>query len=481
MRTTRLAPILFAAAAFTCAELAATARAADPPRTRPQFARAISELTVGMPEKDVLRQLGRPDDVRTEHDPGGISTVGTKEIWRYGTSGHLTTATLGQIYIDKNDQVQYVFGKGTPPPKGMFEEKNLRVVLDALGEVPSYNAGWRYNPREVIRAVNLLQPLGKEKSLAAIDEFLRVASHFHDSGREGVFLVLRTLFDVPADPGYMPPMLVGAPTPAEPDGHSLLPRFPIAIEGDIPFLLVEGYSLAGFPEQPESHVAYFRKHGQVRAKPLAPSDRPFVELETLARSPHDENRRKFFGEQLLRLADTVYRVEPEERTGELLPFGDKDAAKRNRIIEEATALRIRWDANAQQYTFLNGISLPKPPRRYYRREIWRPAVAGLDAELTLERLGPHYVSLSLVEKYQVGKADPVGVFRVFDVTAKGKPLAELATAGGKWAGGEAPSGISNGTVATSISGKYFRLNEGGQVQVELTVDKRPQLSPTFRP
>ena len=50
-----------------------------------------------------------------------------------------------------------------------------------------------------------------------------------------------------------------------------------------------------------------------------------------------------------------------------------------------------------------------------------------------------------MEKYQVGKADPVGVFRVFDVTAKGKPLAELATAGGKWAGGEAPSGISNGT------------------------------------
>jgi len=113
--------------------------------------------------------------------------------------------------------------------------------------------------------------------------------------------------------------------------------------------------------------------------------------------------------------------------------------------------------------------------------MWRPAVAGLDVELTLERLGPHYVSLSLVEKYEVGKTGPVAVFRVFDVTAKGKPLAELATAGGKWAGGEAPGGISNGTVATSISGKYFRLNEGGQVQVELTVDKRPQFSPTFRP
>ena len=362
MRTTRLAPVLFAAAAFTCAELAATARAADPPRTRPQFARAISELTVGMPEKDVLRQLGRPDDVRTEHDPGGISTVGTKEIWRYGTSGHLTTATLGQIYIDKNDQVQYVFGKGTPPPKGMFEEKNLRVVLDALGEVPSYNAGWRYNPREVIRAVNLLQPLGKEKSLAAIDEFLRVASHFHDSGREGVFLVLRTLFDVPADPGYMPPMLVGAPTPAEPDGHSLLPRFPIAIEGDIPFLLVEGYSRPGSPNSLSRMLRTSENMGRCVQSPLSLSDRPFVELETLARSPHDENRRKFFRGTTAAACGHCVPRRTRRRTASHCRLVT-NAAKRIESSKKPRPSEFVRTPTPSNTRSSDGISLPKPPRR----------------------------------------------------------------------------------------------------------------------
>jgi hypothetical protein len=33
---------------------------------------------------------------------------------------------------------------------------------------------------------------------------------------EGIILVLRTLFDLPADPGYMPPMHVAPPqTPAQ--------------------------------------------------------------------------------------------------------------------------------------------------------------------------------------------------------------------------------------------------------------------------
>ena len=57
--------------------------------------------------------------------------------------------------------------------------------------MPSYDAGYHYNPLAVIRVVNALQPLGKDKALAALDEYLRVASDFHSPAREGVFLVLR--------------------------------------------------------------------------------------------------------------------------------------------------------------------------------------------------------------------------------------------------------------------------------------------------
>ena len=55
--------------------------------SRLEIAEAAGELRRGMSEADVRRLLGPPDDIRTQHDPGGISTVGTKEIWRYGTSG----------------------------------------------------------------------------------------------------------------------------------------------------------------------------------------------------------------------------------------------------------------------------------------------------------------------------------------------------------------------------------------------------------
>ena len=93
--------------------------------------------------------------------------------------------------------------------KSLPEERELRRLLDILGQVPSYNAGRRYNPRTVIRAVNALLPLGKDKALATIEEFLRVTGFWEHNEGEGMFLVLRTLFDVPKDPGYMPPMMVG--------------------------------------------------------------------------------------------------------------------------------------------------------------------------------------------------------------------------------------------------------------------------------
>src|SRR5262245_43752408 len=70
-------------------------RDAERPRTRHGFARAMAKVKEGMTEKDVLALLGKPEDVRAQTDPGGISTTRTREIWRYGTAGHLTFPTLG--------------------------------------------------------------------------------------------------------------------------------------------------------------------------------------------------------------------------------------------------------------------------------------------------------------------------------------------------------------------------------------------------
>jgi len=82
-----------------------------------------------------------------------------------------------------------------------------------LDEVPSYNSGPNYNPQKVIRAVNLLQPLGKTKAIAVLQEYLRIVPRNQKVGREGTFLVMRVLFNVPKEAGYLPEMGVGGDTP----------------------------------------------------------------------------------------------------------------------------------------------------------------------------------------------------------------------------------------------------------------------------
>jgi hypothetical protein len=61
-----------------------------------------------MTREEVEEIMGKPDDVITRYDPGGIPG----EIWYYGANGHLTTATLGSICINENGKVQVVFGGG---------------------------------------------------------------------------------------------------------------------------------------------------------------------------------------------------------------------------------------------------------------------------------------------------------------------------------------------------------------------------------
>jgi hypothetical protein len=188
-----------------------------------------------------------------------------------------------------------------------------------IDQAPSYDSGYHYDPLAVIRIVNCLQPLGKNKALAAIDEYLRVASDFDSPAREGVFLVLRVLFDVPAHPGQMPQMLVGAPWPAPPEDPKRLPRYPILLQDDVPLMLVSGYMLAGFPEQPESHVKYFRKKGRLRDKPLVPGNAPLGLLDSWAKNAgwlyekdSASDGKLLIANQILNMVDSVYRRDTDE-------------------------------------------------------------------------------------------------------------------------------------------------------------------------
>ncbi len=124
-----------------------------------------------------------------------------------------------------------------------------------------------YHPGHVIEAVNALQPLGKEPALARIESFL--AGSGRSRQPHGLFWVLRVLYDLPAGVAF-PPVLLGTPNLPPPEAAGILPRFPIVILRDIPFLLVRGYVLRGLSEPVHAHVDFFRAHGILRAQPLTP-------------------------------------------------------------------------------------------------------------------------------------------------------------------------------------------------------------------
>lgn len=302
-------------AALTFGTLSAMDGGAAPGRSatrdRRTFAAALATIRKGMTAAQVVRILGAPDDVRTQSDPGGILTTDTSEALRYGTNGHLSCASLGQVYLNRGRAVQYVFGgRGTPPSPDLIAEPELRRLLSLLFNVGSYNGGYNYNPLAVIRAVDALHAVGRDKALATIGEYLRISSPMDDPGREGTFLVMRTLFDAAPESGGLPTMRVGAPAFDEPEDSRVTSRFPVLIEDDIPLLEVIGYNLAGLAERPESHLAWFRAHGVLRSRPLRPTDRPLETLDRLLmKCRSDRFLPTLLVNQFLALLGSVYRVQ----------------------------------------------------------------------------------------------------------------------------------------------------------------------------
>jgi hypothetical protein len=344
-------------------------------RDRREFAKSMTKIKEGMPEKEALQILGKPDDIRTEADKGGITTSRTREIWRYGTNGHLTFPTLGCVYIDDDGKVQYFYGGGPEPfNPSLPPDEKLVDLLRLIDRAPRLE-GYHYDPLTIIQIVNALQPLGKETALAVIDEYLRVApSDFDCPAREGLFLVLRVLFDVPDNPGYMPRMFVGAPGPREPTDPKRIPRFPVLLLDDVPLMLVSGYSLGGAPEPVEHHVEYFRKNGRLRANPLSPTNDPLRIYDKFQESflwvfTEDEYwlkmGRMMVMNQLLRLIDTVYHFEPDSHGDGI--SSDKELAPQWKAHAAAIAkLEFAWDRKTNQYRFKDGSTLPSAPKKPLR-------------------------------------------------------------------------------------------------------------------
>ncbi len=438
---------------------------------RIDFARAMRTVSAGMQADDVVRSLGKPDDIRTQFDPGGISTSRTTEIWCYGTSGHLTFPSLGCVFMEAGG-AQYIHGgKGTPIDPAMFNETELRGLLQRLDDLSQCRGK---NPLLSIQLVNSLQALGKDRSLAVIAEYLRVSSD--DLGdRNPLFILLRLLFEVPEDPGFMPRMMVGQPSVKEPDDRKLIPLFPVVLLDDIPLNLVIGYSLAGTPQPVEAHLDYFRKSGKWRERPLHPSNQPLELLAALEGSPqwiygeprngkNHEWEKNQLAEQLLGLIRTVYRIETDQ-DGRMIPRDRFDPERWDKIVKEVTALNIRWDIAKNIYVLADGSSLPKVKKPIHMRRIWKIPGLSRDADLIFERKNKDCIQLRL-ERSGLPRWD--AVVKVYQTDSRDKPLARYRIS------------RSDGSVSSQTTQDVF-LTAGDSVQAEITMNGETTKSPVFNP
>lgn len=424
---------------------------AAPPPTRAQFAAKLARVKPGMTADQVEALLGAPDDIKTERDPGGISAARTVEIWRYGARGHLAFATLGAVHLQADRTVQYVFG-GRGKPLTAMPEPELRRLLELLAAVPSYDD--TLEPLALVRAVNALHALGKDRALAVVDEFLRVSSWLDDPGREGVFLVMRALFDVPA--AGMPPMMVGAPSPAPPQDPALAPRFPLVIVDDVPFKLVRGYMLAGHAEPPEDDVAAFRKVGVVRKRPLAPTPRALDAIDAWLAGPDARILgvdRAYVMDQALRLFGTVF-VPADRGPDTWIPDPTRWAVHRAAV----RALRATWNTAQQRFELPGGKTVPPPPP-HGQRVWWDLGLPRTTrSRVTFERLDDRLVEVEV----RIEGAAAGGAVRLVD------------PATGAVRGTVAFTGISGGG---TVSGQRLALPRGQAIRPELGSTRGPVLTP----
>jgi hypothetical protein len=307
---------------------------------RHKFAKRLSTIKEGMKKAEVLRILGKPDDHGGPDDFIGAVPMGCTEIWAFGTNGHGTFPMLGAIYFNKaNEVIGTRGGHGTPPPTSMFTEVELRKLLTLIVGPRRWDPAW------AIKVVNTLQPLGKRKALAAIEEFARVSDYLDDLE---MMLMLQVLFEVPKDPGYMAetPYPVTPPNPKD----RRVPRYPILILGDVPLLIASGLPFSSGPgPDVGKQIAFFRDHAKIRAQPLQPTDKPlrlYSEWKTYDWLYRDSKYLEY-------ITPGAIPMGVERQLGELVK-----TVYRGDIKHGTLARPIRWDIKRNMYTFLDGTTLP---------------------------------------------------------------------------------------------------------------------------
>ncbi|MBV8880878.1 MAG: hypothetical protein JO332_12985 [Planctomycetaceae bacterium] len=234
-------------------------------------------------------------------------------------------------------------------PRSSFE------ALRILHRSPTANGPASVDPVRLIRAVNAVLALGTEapSALKAYDDLSRQLPF--EEVRKHSIDEYRILPVVQLAGGKPSPFLLGDGGVEIPEA-SAWPLFPLTVEGDVPFLVVTDYQLAGRPEDVRARLG---PELRVQGKPLSPSLNPVEAVERLTASARwalllsgqsarrgVELKRRVRNQALEALAP-IYRP-PDEYSPRSCCEDPSEAAWRE-VVAEVRAMEIRWDPGRQDF------------------------------------------------------------------------------------------------------------------------------------
>jgi hypothetical protein len=226
------------------------------------------------------------------------------------------------------------------------------------GELEFINSarGWPFAYPDgvaLIRAVNALRPLGKERALAVLERYIQFARDRGDligHDQEVVFWIVRVLFEpIRLDNRIPEPAIAVFLVPRDSVEALNWPLNPMAVSADIRFMVGRRIGMGGHPEQPASHIRWARLHGVIRDDPLVPTANPLAAAEKILSSRRFQALDYFARTQ----ATMSVRSQALAMVEGLLPLTGKRENVRDdqwkALLKAAAERGIHWDAKREKF------------------------------------------------------------------------------------------------------------------------------------
>jgi hypothetical protein len=318
------------------------------PEAKPDWSEGMNQRDTVF-KKGIVQQSGefklRIDLRKTKQDRARA------QLFQFGVALAIHTATGGTrqtiVWNSRSPAIPAASSMLTVPAA-----PELSRELDLINRT----SGWPFsNPdgTDLIRAVNSLQRLGKDKALAVLEKYLELVSQadYRDE-QDIVFWIVRLLFE-PIQPNkpLRPPAIAVLLDDREVAEVDKWPLNPIGVIDDMPFMLGRRINMAGMPQSPKTYVKWARHSGVVRERRLMPAKDPIVAAETL----FGDQRFLALDDFARNAADRIVRLQATAMAG----LTARAASGRLSSIDDlsweasvtAAARRIMsWDADRERFT-----------------------------------------------------------------------------------------------------------------------------------